>query len=507
MTHRFNGLDFGPDMRGVVLADGRRVEFTRQERAVLLELARRPGTLILRDRLHTVIAGAATDTSARNVDSLISRLRQKLSDSARSPAFIATQHGEGYVWVAESSAPSRQQGMIAIGAILGTMPADGGEAALVNGLREHLADQDTAGASPSTDGPPFLVEIGFGGSEKVLDCAFALRHAGSGEILATRRDSLNTNAPNLDLARGIALWAQEAIWEHLVAPATRGRAAPADVPLELHLHDTASTLWRPADASREMERQLDRARRAHPEDPRPAIMWGLAVYTRIAVWPPSEVLTDADKREAFQAEVGEIALRHMDRLDDNSLLKLGAAKLLWLSGAHHLDLAERLALDVYRNGTAFAAAHATRGQIAMYRGDIEAAAELYDQAAQLAKYGSEFHVYLLVLKCTALLAAGDRPRLRQAMAEMFVASPSTRSTAPMMLPEEESDLSDQEKALLAGLSEQTMRTMLGYLFHATARWFVRREHRANILRPMVRHARRLHGPGIVSHEIAQSFVP
>ena len=42
----------------------------------------------------------------RNIDFLVNRLRKRLGDNARKPRFIATQYGEGYVWLA---APVRQE--------------------------------------------------------------------------------------------------------------------------------------------------------------------------------------------------------------------------------------------------------------------------------------------------------------------------------------------------------------------------------------------------------------
>tara|TARA_B100001540_G_scaffold149155_1_gene132264 strand:+ start:542 stop:1144 length:603 start_codon:yes stop_codon:yes gene_type:complete len=54
-----------------------------------------------RDRLLDLLHDMASDSIDRNIDFHISRLRRKLGDSARNPRYIATQYGEGYVWVAE----------------------------------------------------------------------------------------------------------------------------------------------------------------------------------------------------------------------------------------------------------------------------------------------------------------------------------------------------------------------------------------------------------------------
>src|SRR5215831_3762139 len=82
--------------------NGRKIQFTRNERALLLALTRNPRRLMPRDRLLDEIA-SESNVSDRNIDFLVNRLRAKLGDSAKSPNFIATQYGEGYVWIAVPS--------------------------------------------------------------------------------------------------------------------------------------------------------------------------------------------------------------------------------------------------------------------------------------------------------------------------------------------------------------------------------------------------------------------
>ena len=77
------------------------LKFTRAERAMLLLLTANSRKIVTRNRLLDAITGAGSDSTDRNVDFVINRLRAKLGDSARNPSFIATQHGEGYVWIAD----------------------------------------------------------------------------------------------------------------------------------------------------------------------------------------------------------------------------------------------------------------------------------------------------------------------------------------------------------------------------------------------------------------------
>ena len=74
--------------------NGRTIQFTRNERALLRALIRNPHRLMRRDRLLDEIA-SESDVSDRNIDFLVNRLRTKLGDSAKSPTYIATRYGEG----------------------------------------------------------------------------------------------------------------------------------------------------------------------------------------------------------------------------------------------------------------------------------------------------------------------------------------------------------------------------------------------------------------------------
>lgn len=103
-TIRFNDLVFDHDMLSARRTDGTELRLTRQERALLLHFTQQPGKLLTRGRLLELMARDAGDTSERNIDFLVNRLRKVLGDDARKPRFIATQYGEGYVWARRSTA-------------------------------------------------------------------------------------------------------------------------------------------------------------------------------------------------------------------------------------------------------------------------------------------------------------------------------------------------------------------------------------------------------------------
>ena len=87
---------------------GAKFTFTRNERALLLVLSRNPQRLLSRSHLLDQIEPEDHERSDRYIDFLVNRLRAKLGDDPRSPAFIRTQYGEGYIWIATPS-PTKQE--------------------------------------------------------------------------------------------------------------------------------------------------------------------------------------------------------------------------------------------------------------------------------------------------------------------------------------------------------------------------------------------------------------
>jgi two-component system alkaline phosphatase synthesis response regulator PhoP len=87
-------LDLG---RRVAIARGQVVDLTRQEFDLLHVLLSRPGIVLSRDALTAKIHGEeGRYVTRRTVDTLVSRLRQKLEADPDKPALILTAWGVGY---------------------------------------------------------------------------------------------------------------------------------------------------------------------------------------------------------------------------------------------------------------------------------------------------------------------------------------------------------------------------------------------------------------------------
>lgn len=94
----FDGLSIDTESRSIEV-DGRLVELTSMEYELLCILARKAGTKMSRDEILSELRGIDTAILTRSVDIMISRVRQKLGDSAKPARFIQTVWGRGYVFV------------------------------------------------------------------------------------------------------------------------------------------------------------------------------------------------------------------------------------------------------------------------------------------------------------------------------------------------------------------------------------------------------------------------
>jgi DNA-binding response OmpR family regulator len=97
-TLSFDRLTIDLDKRKVLL-DGKPVDLTTNEFAALALLARNAGRVLNRDQILQELRGIDCDAFNRSVDIAISRLRQKLNDDPRSPEFIRTVWGTGYIFI------------------------------------------------------------------------------------------------------------------------------------------------------------------------------------------------------------------------------------------------------------------------------------------------------------------------------------------------------------------------------------------------------------------------
>ena len=96
---RFGSLVVDFQKRAAYLAD-ESIDLTTTEFEALALLVENAGTVLSRDRIMDALRGMECEAFNRSIDITMSRLRQKLRDNPKDPAFIKTIWGTGYVFIA-----------------------------------------------------------------------------------------------------------------------------------------------------------------------------------------------------------------------------------------------------------------------------------------------------------------------------------------------------------------------------------------------------------------------
>lgn len=97
-------LTVDPESRAATLA-GRPLELTTVEFDLLISLARASGRVKTRERLLLEVAERDFEAFDRSIDVHISSIRRKLGDDPKTPQFIQTIRGVGYMMLKPGTAP------------------------------------------------------------------------------------------------------------------------------------------------------------------------------------------------------------------------------------------------------------------------------------------------------------------------------------------------------------------------------------------------------------------
>jgi hypothetical protein len=143
----------------------------------------------------------------------------------------------------------------------------------------------------------------------------------------------------------------------------------------------------------------------------------------------------------------------------------------------------KIVQEAFQSTTAMATSFSTLAQIRMLEGDLEAALALYDQGLELSQEGSEFQIYLLVLKCQALLACDRRKVLASTLEVLYAKRPEMREALSIFfMAPNPNEIALDMRSLLDRLDPMHARAMLVGVNYICARLFRFPIHRENILR-------------------------
>lgn len=97
----FDGWELDVATRDVLAADGGHILLTAGEFDLLMAFLRHPNRVLSRDQLMDLVKGREWAAYDRAIDALVLRLRKKIERDTKSPGFVKTVHGAGYMFAAK----------------------------------------------------------------------------------------------------------------------------------------------------------------------------------------------------------------------------------------------------------------------------------------------------------------------------------------------------------------------------------------------------------------------
>lgn len=508
---RYGSATFDTDLLTVQRDDGLTVQFTRSERLVLKQLVENAGRLQTRSQLLDAMSEPGSDKNDRTIDFIVTRLRNKLNDDASNPIYIATRYGEGYVWVAKPrTAPHHAKGAyIVLGPIrkLGRLPlvSDVPDAFLAR-LQSELAERFKSGrrvvidadcpprAMFPGDPPRYNVELTFVPREgDQIDCVTTLNHFGTGKLMRVRR----TATSPLDSAVATAEQIATGIWEDELHEPRHPQ------PMVVSLSQAGlSVTGDPANWS-ENDSRLRALLAEAPDNPVLRLLYATNLQSRFVIAGPAAFLGPFDIA-ADEREVEAIVTSVLPEIQHDPTHAMSAARLLFFLGPAYRPLAIELAERAHREGTAIAASYGTIGHMRACLGDIDAGLESYDIALSMTEPGSQYDLFLLVLKAQAQLAANLRDGLTRTLETSYARKPELAFFMEMFCSPVGTP-SPVAQMALANTPKEMATAMLRYVFHSCTRNFVRPDHRINTIEAGARLFAGRFGPDVMPPELRDEF--
>ena len=497
--------------------NNKKIKFTKYERALLTNFASRPGKLLSRSMLLDFVVGIDKTSFDRNIDYLISRLRRKLGDSAGNPLFIATQYGEGYIWIAKRNEqkPKIEQGIyFSIGPIYGLEKIDEknkiGEE-FVNDLkfllRESLGSEhrvELIGAEKTENISRYqlhyTLELSFLMLKDIWTCSLVTLNQKTGQVFDSILHTLplqqksGSNNSICILVEKI----KEKIWNKQIFRENEQIKASSDS-LVVGLYK-ASMLFEPGlDDFSEVEKKLRECLRLNPQDHYAAIL--LATNLHIQMYTGN--LNHLETREK---EIEVLVLKHLPYVQNDALYLSAAAERLYGQGHH--DLGELLAYRALDLGPSYAACYLVIGRIKVLQGDIYEGISYYEKSIEMSKEGDTMYILLQTMKCIAYLSLGEHEQVRNLAAYIIKMEPEEHKKIAlgiMFLAGDREVFGPTYIETSKQLPVEFARYLLEVIYHIGARLFHHEKHRENLLKGPVNLFYNLHGCSIVPEKVRKSI--
>jgi hypothetical protein len=137
------------------------------------------------------------------------------------------------------------------------------------------------------------------------------------------------------------------------------------------------------------------------------------------------------------------------------------------------------------------------GQLRYARGRFDDAVRFFDRGIEMTELGPAFHLHMRVLKCIALLAAGDRAALDAAAVDIAnmgpLCPPEIASMIGWTIASANQKLPAASAQAFAALGPAGAGSAIEYLYFTSARQLISEHRRANVMRNLIARVTRLYG--------------
>jgi hypothetical protein len=492
---QYGQILFAHDFSSARRDDGIEITFTRAERRILATLSGRPGRVFSRDQLLDSVTEIGSDSSDRSIDFLINRLRRKLGDNARSPQMIGARYGEGYLWLPKpvGAQPAAAGAHVVVGPVRGSGALD----PALQGAAAQFADRFVARLAPNfgpsrrvvldpdcphrsafgADAPVIGVDLTFLHDAAGLDCVLRATEFRTGRILTIRREVIvrGDAADATPEAEALASRIATEIWAGLAA------GTALSEPLQVAMQNASLAISEGPHGWAESHRRLQALAAENPDDHAVRIMLASNIRTKYIQHGLEIFGAGEDPTAADEAEIEALVTGSLPFVQDDPALLASAGDLLFFLGAGYQRMAVELLEDLNRSTAALPSTLMTLGAMRYHVGEVEAGLQALDLAQSMAEPNSEFEVYVICLKCQALMAIDDRERLDEVLALLYRRRPAIRFLYDILYGRPEA-LSPDAQGALAMMTIEQARGILIFADYLCARHFTLAEHRENSLK-------------------------
>jgi len=506
---RLEHLSFDKSFFSATCDDGTQISFTKAETSLLRHFTQHPMRVQSRSQLLDAVSSGSDEKLDRSIDFLINRLRQKLGDNAKTPIFIATRYGEGYIWLAKQTKVQSlaKDCHAVVGPILGLnhigmerTAALGFSKQFHKSFEKHFDDKlliefhpDVEASQAFVSGAPEIgIELSYVLVDGDLECVFrGYQYSSDKTVFAKRVGVSKTVELNIEsIAEEISGTLRTAL-----AKQAKGR-----VPLAVGMIEAGKTFTGIKGHWSEGEKSLRKQVEDNPADYHAKIMLATNIHTKYLQDSVQIFSSNHDPRKSDEDEIEALVTSSLPHLQNEPSFLLPAAKLLYFIDRGYNEMAVKMAERLHKESTSLAASLPVVGQMRVFAGHNAEGQVALDHALELCDPGSQYEVYLLILKCEALAAVCDREGLDQILEKVCTYVPQIEVLMHVLFTSAEYPSKTAQQALV-NMSPAQANGMMMLMHYVYGRLFKNPTHAANAYSTPVSLFSRQFGTEIIPEEI------